>query len=243
MSYPLGFSPRGCAGSVTAREDPSGSTPGWADWTKGIFLQFRTEREIVFLVLAALWLPTGAEAGEQSVARIALAAGDYEIAADVGTGAKDVRQSKGTLSLRDLSAGNELRKLGYQLYGWSDLDWRKLGAPMDAASTPGNSRDPDSPGVLVLVPPSGFKGFGAPQPNGAPILLVGTLDNKKATRGWQDGAGIGLFVQSTEGKCMSGEWSGWGLVKGSKGRFRICAPGAKTPPNPALNPTGLRPAG
>jgi hypothetical protein len=202
-----------------------------------------TERKVRFwlAVLASLSLAAGAEAGGQPAVR--LAAGEYEIVADVGSGAKVSRQSKGNLSLRVLNAGSDLRKSGYQLYGWTDIDWKKLGAPMDASSTPGNSRDPDSPGVLVLVPPSGFKGFGVSQPSGAPVVLIGTLDNNRTTRGWEDGAGIGLFVQSAEGQCVNGEWSGWGIVKGGRGRFRLCARGSTAPPNPALNPTGLRPAG
>jgi hypothetical protein len=198
----------------------------------------------VFAAVTMLSLAGGTRATEKVPApAVALDPGDYELVLDQLSRATVGQPSKGRLVLRELRAGHDLRSRGYRLYGWTDVDLKRLRAPLDASSTPGDSRDPDSPGVLVLVPSPQFNGFGVAQPSGAPIVLIGTVDNKKATRGWEDGGGIGLFVQSKDGRCVSGEWTNWGIVRGGRGRFRICALESKAPPNPALNPTGLRPAG
>jgi hypothetical protein len=162
-------------------------------------------------------------------APVALAAGDYELVAEDTSGWLFTRQSRGSLSLRPVDMANADLARKYELYGWTDVDFKKLRAPFDASDIPGDSRDPHNPGVLVMSLPPGFRGFDVPQPAHAPILLIGTVDNGKASRGSLDGAGIGLFVQARDGACMTGEWSQWGVVVGGRGRFKICPRRAAQP--------------
>jgi len=126
----------------------------------------------------------------------------------------------GLLSARPLTAGDRIAE-GYRLYGWTDVDFQKLGAPIDASGVPGESRDPENPGILVWFPPFKWT-YKVSIPEGAPILLIGTVENKKATRGFRDGAGIGLFVLAKEGRCVRGTWSEWGMVMAASGRFKLC---------------------
>jgi hypothetical protein len=162
-----------------------------------------------------------------------LAPGEYELSVEGSSRSKLELSRKGSLSLRKWHASNQVSTDLYPLYGWTNIDFKDMGIPLDAASMPPVSQDPENPGVLVFVAPSRydglFKSFKVRQASGAPILFIGTVNNRKATRGVvRDGGGVGLFVQGREGQCLRGQWADVGLVTGGIGRFKIC-PRTPTP--------------
>jgi hypothetical protein len=148
-----------------------------------------------------------------------LSPGDYDLLLDATSGSKTGQRSEGILTLRRIGAADQPPRGEHTLYGWTDTDLANVGAPLCPSDTPANSHDPQNPGVLVWKPSSEFK---SGQPIGAPILLIGTNDNKKASRGARDGCGIGLFVLAKEDRCVRGEWSRWGIVGDGQGRFKLC---------------------
>jgi len=100
------------------------------------------------------------------------------------------------------------------LYGWTDLDFASVGAPViegDSIEPSPRSRDPVRPGVLVLTQPLG--------PREGTILVVSTLSNLRDETGWVDGGGIGLWVRDVSDADFRGTWDNWGLLAGSEGYF------------------------
>jgi len=178
---------------------------------------------------------------------IELNPGEYELTASADTRAKATRSVTGQLSLRNLVPVREIYGTPYRLYGWSNVDFRALGAPV-ASPKAASSQDPENPGVLVWEPPPWSAELlrsmnrGIVQPPGAPIMLIGTLQNRQATRGMRDGSGIGLFIEAKRGECVLGRWTHFGIAMGAEGSFIMCRR-EELPPNKALNPTGHRPAG
>jgi len=99
-------------------------------------------------------------------------------------------------------------------------DFAQVGSPCGTNLKPApSSRDPQNPGVLVLQLEVHLS---VERPADAPILLVGTLDNAKATRGWQDGSGLAMYVQAKDGSCFTGQWAEWGIIRCGRGRFQLC---------------------
>jgi len=184
----------------------------------------------VLAIVATQALPACVHAGgAKPDPSLELTAGDYELVAHASSGDKAGQRRKGTLYLRPFGKTDQPVGPEYGLYGWTDVDFRELGAPIDHDGTPGDSQDPDNPGVLVFVPQRDIEDS---RPPGPPTMLIGTLENKKRTRGTMDGAGIGLFARTRQGQCISGEWSAWGVVVGGRGRFTVCSRG----PRPAAQP-------
>jgi len=158
----------------------------------------------------------------------ALAPGEYELVVEGASKLSTRPLRKGSLSLRKWD-DEEQRSTGlYPLYGWTDVDFKELGTPVAASDNPA-SQDPDNPGVLVFVAPprydAMFKHFQIRQASGAPVLLIGTLANRKATRGGLDGGGVGLFVQRRAGQCVHGQWGSVGIGIRDIGRFWVCPRG------------------
>ena len=179
---------------------------------------------IVFLALAA-----DAHSSEQGATPpVGLVSGDYEMTVDATSGTKTGQQSKGRLFLRRFDTTNQLLAGKYRFFGWTDVDFKRLGAPIGASDTPPESKDPEHPGVLVLIPPLGVNSralaavSGISQPSGAPIMLIGTVKNRMPSQRATDGGGIGMFVQSKDGQCVEGEWTNWGIVVNGRGRFKVC---------------------
>jgi len=159
----------------------------------------------------------------------ALVPGEYDLVVEGGSKLKPMPPRRGSLSLRKWDA-EEQRSTGlYPLYGWTDVDFRNLGPALDSSSNSPASHDPDNPGVLVRVAPPRydalFESFKVHQASGAPVLLIGALVNRKATRRGLDGGGVGLFVQGKEGQCLHGQWADVGPFIGDTGRFTICPRG------------------
>jgi hypothetical protein len=119
---------------------------------KGTFRGFVAQA--VLLGLAAV-----AFADEKVVLSDGLAPGEYDLTADTRSGKKPHKRG-GLLVLAQFDAKSELAG-DYRLFGWTEVDFKKLGAPIDAAATPAQSRDPDNPGVLLWVPPVGSEGLTA----------------------------------------------------------------------------------
>jgi hypothetical protein len=159
----------------------------------------------------------------------ALVPGEYELVVEGASRLKTKPVRKGSLSLRKWRGGDQVSTALYPLYGWTDINLRNLGMPLDASSVPSASKDPENPGVRVFVAPPRydglFKSFKVHQASGAPVLLIGTLENRKATRGGHDGGGIGLFVQGREGQCLHGHWASVGPFAGGIGQFKVCPRG------------------
>jgi hypothetical protein len=209
------------------------------------------KRQLQALTVGAVFsLVASVYAVEKDAAALEVAQGDYDLTVFTGSRSNVRGESRGRLLLEGVVAARQVLGTPCRLRGWTTVDFRALGAPIGKSDTPPDSQDPDNPGVLLWEPPPTFanlmksmKDRKMPeQPPGAPVLLIGTVENRKATRGMQDGGGIGLFVQSKEGRCLLGRWVPFGLVKGPEGQFRMCRSSGR-PPNPALNPRGLRPAG
>lgn len=190
------------------------------------------------LVLATMSLASCAHRGAPPPdPTIDLPAGDYELVADADSGARAGRQEKGTLHLRPFGAVDSSLDRQHGLYGWTDVDFGRLGAPIGETDTPGDSRDPANPGVLVFLLPRDVDGSGLP---GRPVMLIGTSDNNQRTRGNLDGGGIGLFARTRRGDCVAGEWSEWGVVVGGRGRFTACLrpAGAAAPTSRSVSAPG-----
>lgn len=179
-------------------------------------------------VACLLVIPSTFVAAATSGPPYALAPGEYELVVEGASKLNTRLLRKGSLSLRKLD-DEEQRSTGlYPLYGWTDVDFKGMGTPVAASDDP-TSRDRDSPDVLVFVAPprydAVFKHFQIRQASGAPVLLIGTLANRKATRGGRDGGGLGLFVQGRSGQCLHGQWGSVGIGVGDIGRFRVCPRG------------------
>jgi hypothetical protein len=193
-------------------------------------------RKRFLAIVAPLSLATCAHAGGTNPnASLELTAGDYELVADANSGGQAGRQRRGALHLQPFREVDQPLARKYGLYGWTDVDFRKLGAPIGEVDTPGDSDDPENPGVLVLVRTRDIEDSRLP---GTPIILIGTLENRKTTRGSLDGGGIGLFARTKQGHCISGEWSEWGVVVGGRGRFTVCLRGPRPAAQPGVEPDG-----
>ena len=206
------------------------------------------KRRLQALTVGAVFsLAASVYAVETDAVVLEAAQGDYDLIVFTGSPSNPRGEARGRLLLKSVAAARQVFGTPCRLHGWTTVDFKALGIQSD---TPPDSQDPENPGVLVWEPPPTFASVMKSmkvqqiprQPPGAPVLLIGTVENRKATRGMQDGGGFGLFVQSKEGQCLLGRWVPFGLVKGPEGQFRMCRSSGR-PPNPALNPTGLRPAG
>ena len=114
------------------------------------------------------------------------------------------------------------------LYGWTDVDLHRVGAPLcDDGTPPPTSRDPVFPGILVITldPAWAFEATGVTRPKDGPILVMGTASNMRDGRVRIDGCGIGLFGQSPGRACIRGVWSAWGTVGDGRGVFELCTSG------------------
>jgi hypothetical protein len=173
---------------------------------------------VIVLVLVLVAAPFAATANAPD-----LTAGDYKLVAEVSSAqGRPTRHATGTLHLRAFENANRPRgPLDYRFFGWTDVDFTKMGAPIAPRAIPATSQDPDNPGVLAIVTRpfeiSSRRSFA-----GGPVMLIGTLENTRSTRGFQDGGGIGLFVDAKRGQCLTGRWFEWGIAAGTRGRFSVC---------------------
>jgi hypothetical protein len=103
------------------------------------------------------------------------------------------------------------------LVGWFDHDLAAL--EPSGFHPPPTSQDPLSPGALVWVAP-GVSDIRGPVRE---TLLIGTNFNDKEHRGWTDGSGIGLVVQSWRAGCFLGTFEPWGLLREVSGHFALCS--------------------
>jgi hypothetical protein len=211
---------------------------------------------IRILVLLTVWIagaaamylcmtplaPTAAAADNPSYA---LQPGEYELTVEGASPLKRRPTRKGALLLRKWVASDEVPPDLYPLYGWTDVDLKDMGFPLDASKPPPDSQDPNNPGVLVFVAPPRYDGlfesFKVHQASGAPVLLIGTVGNSGATRrGGRDGGGAGLFVQGREGRCLRGHWDSVGPFKGGTGRFKVCPSASAQPDGSAGQRNGTK---
>jgi hypothetical protein len=218
-------------GGRSAYVRPGGEKPlcGPEDVTNGMVLDYRkAHRELDRAASAA---GTNAAGQQERPAPFGLVAGTYKLTAHVTyrpTRTSDssglTADAEGSLTLRQFEGQREPLDRKYPLYGWTDVDFRALGATL--GETPSSSQDPENVGVVIVtLPPIP----GIERPSNAPILLIGTADNNVATRRSTDGPGIGLMVKTKEGECLVGTWGMWGILPNAAGRFTICP--ARTEPH------------
>jgi hypothetical protein len=110
------------------------------------------------------------------------------------------------------------------LYGWTDLDFRRVGAPTcdEPLQQSPASGDPIRPGDLVLD-------AGEPRRSDSSLdipedphqVLIGPISNLRDGFIRTDGCGIGLFGPAWDGKCYRGSWGNWS-VGARSGTFRAC---------------------
>lgn len=155
--------------------------------------------------------------------------GEYLLTLVATSGSKSGSSSQGNLWLWPTSARDRSPSTGelvgsddtnsHPLYGATNLNFKRIGAPMDFAgrgSEPSpTSRDPVFPGVLVL------------RDSRETVLTIGTLSNIRDDGIRLDGSGIGLWVTESGPNSFFGEWRGWGVVEGGAGYF------CSMPTNPA----------
>lgn len=101
------------------------------------------------------------------------------------------------------------------LYGTASVDFDSIAAPVFDLS---GTNDPIYPDVLVHV--IDFKGV-----KRQPVVVIGSVGNRRDGVLVIDGTGIGLFVQRISERDFAGTWDAWGLVRGGSGYF--CAHAAE----------------
>jgi hypothetical protein len=162
--------------------------------------------------------PACAAAGPPSTRSLPIAPGEYRLTVwdSTRTGAPRVA---GTLRLVPTRADDRSPRTRERaaaprgdatpLYGYTQIDWRAVRAPMlpDSVDPPPESRDPVYPGVLVHAG------------RGEVTLTVGTVSNLRTGAALLDGAGIGLHVRRASGGSFGGSWRGWGVVERGAGWF------------------------
>lgn len=149
--------------------------------------------------------PTSARAQPAEAAEIG--PGEYRLTLVATSGSKSGSSSQGNLWLSPTSGGDTDR---HPLYGATDLDFKRIGAPMDEQGPEPDptSRDPVSPGVLVLREPK------------ETVLAIGTQSNLRDGGILHlDGSGIGLWVTEAGPTGFSGTWRAWGTVVDGAGYF------------------------
>lgn len=150
--------------------------------------------------------------------------GRYEIVLKATQGSHSGAVARGQLWLRRTTSQD---RADTPLYGWVQIDFTAVGAPVFAGGgPPPTSSDPSSPGVLVRV--NGWKEKYAP---GTPVLTVGTDSNRNPIVSREpggaeiietltdDGSGIGLWVHEVREGEFVGRWSEWGIVRDGRGFF------------------------
>jgi hypothetical protein len=155
----------------------------------------------------------------------AIRPGTYRLVMIATSGSRTGASTEGMLTLRPTSptdssptTSREVRdSLGTEtpLYGWTDLDFQSIGAPIGESSDPSPlSRDPTSPGVLVTI-----GRWDDRYPEDTPVLLVSTASNRRDGAIVLDGGGIGLSVRRLAPDGFSGEWYRWGIAISGSGHF------------------------
>ena len=142
--------------------------------------------------------------------------------------------AEGTLWLRPTSVSDRSPRTGeladssyikaQPLYGWSDVKFELVGAPICATAPhpPASSDDPVYPGVLVHDLPDFAFARGA---KSQIMLTVSTLSNLRNGEDWVDGCGIVMHITSWDGQCYRGTWSKWGRRSDGSGRYCLCLKG------------------
>jgi hypothetical protein len=148
--------------------------------------------------------------------------GTYKLVVVATSGRKQGASAEGELNLRPTSPSDRSPRTGQiaqdtnlaeaPLYGWAELDFLAVDAPVGNALA--SSRDPVFPGVLVRLI-SWQEGY----PAKTPVLLVSTVSNRRDDMILLDGGGIGLWVRRLSEGSFAGEWSGWGIAISGTGYF------------------------
>ena len=158
-----------------------------------------------------------------------ITAGEYELVLRAECGQRSGNEAEGRLSL--LPARQDDRSpvtgevatdmsdlLNYPLYGFTDVAFGRVAAPMCKEDLP-TSRDPLHPGVIVDA--SDWHAIDPSHPN-TPALLIGTVVSR-TDKIVTDGCGIALPLETWDGRCYRGHWDRSGIVAGGNGTFRLCA--------------------
>src|SRR3954447_17348672 len=99
--------------------------------------QLGLQAQMRFLIVGVVcFVATRAYALDKEPATIEVAAGDYELTASADSIPTAKRERRGNLVLRNLAAAREVFGTPCRLYGWTDVDFRSLGAPIAKSDTP-----------------------------------------------------------------------------------------------------------
>lgn len=163
-----------------------------------------------------------------------LKAGSHHLVLRAETGKRSGSSVEGSLTLRPTSASDTSPKTGQlaydrslaivPLYGWIEGSLAPVDAPLCDEST-SSSQDPVFPGVLVMLPNQPMWAGFPPRPDNAPLLLVGTLRNRRTNQQTMDGCGFVMVVQGADvhnKDCLGGVWERWGRKGGGEGSFTLC---------------------
>ena len=131
-----------------------------------------------------------------------LAPGEYTLTLQATTGRHSGRSAVGRLHLEPAIAG---QRDAITLWGWTDLDFAEVDAPMlDGSSSP-LSHDPRSPGVVVVGP------------GPCSSLWIGSALNSSELI--EDGGGIVLRGERCDSQGLRGKWEEAGVVRAGRGTF------------------------
>ena len=131
-----------------------------------------------------------------------LAPGEYRLVLRATTGRQAGRSAVGRLHLEAAIAG---QRGDIVLWGWTDIDFLPVGAPMLDEATPPLSHDPQAPGVVVVG--SGVRSS----------LWIGSALN--APELIEDGGGIVLRGSRLDSRGLRGRWEQAGIVRAGRGTF------------------------
>jgi hypothetical protein len=159
-----------------------------------------------------------------AVDQAAVAPGTYQLVLVATKGNRKRARASGLLTLRQSPADERPRPTGELPVGWEwdpkeligrlDIDLTQVAAPMCGDAPDPRSNDPVYPGVLVKT-----IDWGDRYPKKTPVMVVGTLANRRDGTQAFDGCGIGLFVTHADSSGIFGKWDRWGIVRNGSGYF------------------------
>jgi hypothetical protein len=159
---------------------------------------------------------------------------EYRLRITATEGPMKGHSALGAFSLRKTSADDrsssgvrakDRNLAAHPLFGWTDVQFDEVGAPMaraepDRPEPSPTSTDPVFPGVLVDIgwKPSRPRG----RPQDAPIIWIASAANRRDGSMVLDGGGIVLFVMKRSTDCLTGVWQEAGIIRLGRGTFELC---------------------
>lgn len=160
--------------------------------------------------------------GPVAVDEASMAPGTYQLVLVATKGDRKRARAYGLLTLRQSPPDERPRPVGEVRVGWEwdpkeligtlDVDLSRVAAPMCGDAPDPRSTDPVYPVVKTIDWDDRY-------PQGTPVMVVGTLSNRRDGTQACDGCGIGLFVTHADSTGFFGKWDRWGIVANGSGYF------------------------